>query len=178
MPRCWRWPRRAHDVKGGGGVAARDGVCEPRLVVEPLVECLVAGAGRVERAGADEDDRRLRIPESYLRPAERLGESFAWAVGAAVGLGDRAPMQALERVRAEELQVLLALAHAVGNDAEWWGSLRPAMGDGVATQTRGLSTPGPLKILPMATIPAIDVKELRRRLEAGGATPYLLDVRV
>src|ERR1700730_12151373 len=33
------------------------------------------------------------------------------------------------------------------------------------------------KILPMAPIPAIDVKELRRRLEAEGPTPYLLDVR-
>jgi hypothetical protein len=47
-----------------------------------------------------------------------LRESVARAVPAAVGLGDRAPMEPLEGVRAEELQVLLALAHAVGNDAE------------------------------------------------------------
>jgi rhodanese-related sulfurtransferase len=39
------------------------------------------------------------------------------------------------------------------------------------------STLGPLKILPVAIVPAIDVKELRRRLEAGGPKPYLLDVR-
>ena len=29
----------------------------------------------------------------------------------------------------------------------------------------------------MPLIPAVDVKELRRRLEAGGPKPYLLDVR-
>ena len=92
-------------------------VLEPCLVVEPLVECLVAGARRVERAGADEDDGRLGIAESHLGPAERLRQSGAGAVGP-VGLRDRAPVQPLEGVRAEELQVLLALAHAVGNDAE------------------------------------------------------------
>ena len=42
----------------------------------------------------------------------------------------------------------------------------PAMGAGVAT-----------KIHSMATVPAIDVKELRRRLDAEGPKPYLLDVR-
>jgi rhodanese-related sulfurtransferase len=42
----------------------------------------------------------------------------------------------------------------------------PAIGDRFAT-----------KISPMATIAAIDVKELRRRLDADGAKPYLLDVR-
>src|SRR5207245_4377291 len=33
------------------------------------------------------------------------------------------------------------------------------------------------KIHSMATVPAIDVKELRRRLDAEGPKPYLLDVR-
>src|SRR5256884_8902394 len=42
----------------------------------------------------------------------------------------------------------------------------PAMGAGVAT-----------KIHSMATVPAIDVQELRRRLDAEGPKPYLLDVR-
>jgi rhodanese-related sulfurtransferase len=42
----------------------------------------------------------------------------------------------------------------------------PAIGDG-----------GAIKISPMAPIPAVDVKELRRRLEADGPKPYLLDVR-
>jgi rhodanese-related sulfurtransferase len=42
----------------------------------------------------------------------------------------------------------------------------PAIGAGVAT-----------KISTMATIAAIDVRELRRRLDADGAKPYLLDVR-
>jgi hypothetical protein len=34
-------------------------------------------------------------------------------------------VQPLEGVRAEELQVLLALAHAVENDAERWAKLAP-----------------------------------------------------
>src|SRR2546428_275736 len=73
----------------------------PRLGLQPLGEGLVAGAGHVQRAGADEDDRRLRIAKSNLRPAKRLRQSMAGAVGAAVGFGDRAAVQPLERVGAE-----------------------------------------------------------------------------
>jgi rhodanese-related sulfurtransferase len=41
-----------------------------------------------------------------------------------------------------------------------------AIGDGSAT-----------KISAMAPVPAVDVNELRRRLDADGPKPYLLDVR-
>ena len=34
-----------------------------------------------------------------------------------------------------------------------------------------------INISPMAPVPAVDVKELRRRLDADGPKPYLLDVR-
>ncbi len=88
-------------------------VLEGGFVIEPLAEGLVAGARGIQRARADEHDRRLWVSEADLGPAQWQGESFAWAVGAAVSLRDRAAVQPLERVRAEKLQVLLALAHAV-----------------------------------------------------------------
>src|SRR5256885_13591320 len=116
---------RTDELKVGEGRLRGHVVLEPSLVLEPFGEGLVAGACRVERARADEDDRCLGVAESHLGPAEWLCESFARAVGAPVGLGDRAPVQALEGVRAEELQVLLALAHAVGNDAGRWAKLAP-----------------------------------------------------
>ena len=81
--------------------------------IEPLGERLVAGTRGIQRARADEDDGCLRVSEADLRPAEWQCEAFAGAVGGPAGFGDRAAVQPLERVRAEELQVLLALAHAV-----------------------------------------------------------------
>src|SRR5207253_8732692 len=101
-------------------------------------ERLIAGAGQVERARADEDDRRLRITKSNLRPPKRLCQSVAGTVGAAVGFGDRAAVQPLERVGAEELQVLLALAHAVSSTQRDAATLREAADGGGHTIRRWL----------------------------------------
>jgi phage shock protein E len=126
-------------------------------VIEPFSERLIARARGIQRARADEDDRRLRVSKANLRPAEWLGETLAGAVLASVDLRDRAAMEPLEGVRAEELQVLLALAHAVENDGQWPVKLAD-------------------KISTVNTVPAIDVKQLRDRL-AANPPPFLLDVR-
>ena len=93
---------------------------EPSFVIEPLGERLVAGTRGIQRARADKDDGCLRVSEADFRPAEWQCEALAGAVGGPAGFGDRAAVQPLERVRAEELQVLLALAHAVKTTRGGW----------------------------------------------------------
>ena len=86
---------RADELVVGLGRVGGHVVLERSLVIEPFGEGLVAGAGGVQRARTDEDDRCLRVSEANLRPAERLGQPFAGAVGAPVGLRDRAAVQPL-----------------------------------------------------------------------------------
>lgn len=54
------------------------------LVLDPVAEGEVAGAGDVQRARAHKDHGGLRIPEADLRPAQRLRQSTAGAAGAAI----------------------------------------------------------------------------------------------
>src|SRR5438270_3136715 len=95
------------------------------LVIEPFGEGVVRRAREIERARTEEEHWRLRVSETDLRSPKRLRKALAGAVGAAVVLRDGATVEAFEGVGAEELQVLLALAHAAEFDAADGRNLRP-----------------------------------------------------
>jgi hypothetical protein len=84
--KVWLWGFRGHVM------------LQASFMIEPFLEGFIAGARDIERARAEKHHGGLRVPKADLRPAKRLGQPAARALGASVLLGDRAPMEALERV--------------------------------------------------------------------------------